>query len=97
MSLLGFFDDCAPPVAFTIPGCVRRTDAPFDAAVLELESATEPDPGVEMPFVLVTAAVEVPAGLAVVPMVVEVPWVSEAPLVPPVPAAPVDPRKARTG
>ena len=95
MSLLGFFDDCAPPVAFTVPGCVRRTDA-FDAPALELESATGPDPGVEMPFVLVTAAVEVPAGLAVVP-VFEVPWVSEAPLVPPVPPAPVDPPEGADG
>ena len=68
------------------PRWLRRTDAPFDAEVPDLEASTEPDPGVEAPFVSVTAAVDVPAGLAVVPMVVEVPWDSEVPLVPAAPA-----------
>src|SRR5829696_9945577 len=46
---LDSFDECSPPVAFTVPGGTCRTDAPVDAEVLDSEASTEPDTGVEGP------------------------------------------------
>ena len=43
VSLLDFFDVCAPPVAFTIPGGACRTDASVDAEVPDVVVSTAPD------------------------------------------------------
>jgi hypothetical protein len=85
VSLLDFIGESLPPVVNTIPGGTCRTDALVDAEVSDFGASTTPDPGVESPSVWETAAFEVPAVAAVVP-VVEVPSDSVVSLVPVAPA-----------
>jgi hypothetical protein len=87
VSLFDFVDGSAPPVLIAIPDGTCRTDAPVDAEVLDSEASTEPDSGAEAPSVSIPAAVDVPVGSGVVP-VVELPSDSDGPLGPVAPAVP---------
>ena len=89
VSLLDFLDNCAPPVAFTIPGGACRTDASVDAEVPDVEVSTASSPGREAPSVCESAVSDVPVVPVAVPVVVEVP--SDSGVLPVAPAVSVFP------
>ncbi|WP_333894681.1 hypothetical protein, partial [Mycolicibacterium gadium] len=46
--LSGFVEECAPPLALTMPGSARRTKAPVDAVARVFAAVPELDPDAEV-------------------------------------------------